>query len=270
MHYEITKRNESAPWVLFIHGLGGSIATWKYQMDDFKNNNILCVDLQGHGKSAFVKSCDSEDPSKAAAVAINDILIQEKIDTVNIVALSLGTIVAMEFAVLYSNKVSSMILGGSVLNLNVGRRMLLWFVEALKYLLPVKWMYPIFAKVIMPKKNHKKSRDIFVRESLKLKQEAFMSWVKNLMHSQKKFKYYSYIINKKKIPTLFITGSEDYLFKSGVRNMRERIKNFQLALIAKCGHVCSIEKHDTFNKLALDFLHKYQNQLKFVSKKSVM
>ena len=47
--------NNSDKWVLFIHGLGGSVETWKYQIKDFKDYNIIRVDLMGHGKSAFEK-----------------------------------------------------------------------------------------------------------------------------------------------------------------------------------------------------------------------
>ena len=51
MHYDKIFKSEDYEWVLFIHGLGGSSSTWKYQLEDFKEYNIICVDLQGHGKS---------------------------------------------------------------------------------------------------------------------------------------------------------------------------------------------------------------------------
>ena len=51
MNYKIYNNN-SPEWVLLIHGLGGSINTWKYQIEDLKGYNILAVDLEGHGGRA--------------------------------------------------------------------------------------------------------------------------------------------------------------------------------------------------------------------------
>ena len=48
MNYRIYNNN-STEWVLLIHGLGGSINTWKYQIKDLKDYNVLAVDLEGHG-----------------------------------------------------------------------------------------------------------------------------------------------------------------------------------------------------------------------------
>ena len=54
MNYKIYNNN-SPEWVLLIHGLGGSINTWKYQIEDLKGYNILAVDLEGHGGSDLIK-----------------------------------------------------------------------------------------------------------------------------------------------------------------------------------------------------------------------
>ena len=54
MNYKIYD-NHSEEWVLLIHGLGGSINTWKYQINDMQNYNIIAVDLEGHGGSTINK-----------------------------------------------------------------------------------------------------------------------------------------------------------------------------------------------------------------------
>jgi len=42
----------SKEWVVFIHGAGGSTATWKFQVEAFKPfYNLLLIDLRDHGKS---------------------------------------------------------------------------------------------------------------------------------------------------------------------------------------------------------------------------
>ena len=81
MNYKIYNNN-SEEWVLLIHGLGGSINTWKYQINDLKDYNIIAVELEGHGGSAFSRH---RHLLSRTAADINDILDKESIREVNIV-----------------------------------------------------------------------------------------------------------------------------------------------------------------------------------------
>ena len=82
MNYKIYNNN-SKVWVLLIHGLGGSINTWKYQINDLNEYNILAVELEGHGGSAISRH---RDLLSRTASDINDILEKENIDEVNIIS----------------------------------------------------------------------------------------------------------------------------------------------------------------------------------------
>ena len=233
MNYKIYNNN-SEEWVLLIHGLGGSINTWKYQINDLKEYNVIAVDLEGHGGSEFEN---------------------ENIHQVHVVSLSLGTLVAMEFAYLYKEKVKSIVLAGFVLNMNFGFKSLLAFVEGCKYIVPKKFFYPLFANIMMPKKNHKKSRDIFVRESVKMKSVAFRMWLSELFRTQFRLKEYLTTIKENHLPVMFISGREDYFFVNSVKRTQKMISDASLYFIEKCGHVCSIEKYNEFNNLLVSFLH---------------
>lgn len=251
MNYKIYYNN-STEWVLLIHGLGGSIRTWKYQIDDLHDYNVIAVDLEGHGGSGFEKHGHLLGRS---ADDINDILEKEHIEKVNIISLSLGTLVAMEFAFAYPEKVKSIILAGFVLNLGIGYKTLLAVVEGFKYIIPKKFFYPMFANIMMPCKNHKKSRDFFIRESVRMKSSAFRMWLSELFRTQFKLKEYIEVIEENKLPVLLISGKQDYFFVNSVKRTQKKIGDSALCFIEKCGHVCSIEKHDIFNKLMLNFLN---------------
>ena len=253
MNYKIYNNN-SPEWVLLIHGLGGSINTWKYQIEDLKGYNILAVDLEGHGGSDLIKH---RHLLSRTADEINEILEYENIEEVNIISLSLGTLVAMEFAYSYKEKVKSIILAGFVLNLGIGYKALLALVEGFKYIIPKKVFYPMFANIMMPKKNHKKSRDIFIRESLKMKSVAFRMWLTELFKTQFKLKKYLKVIKENRLPIFLISGKEDYFFVNSVMKTYKKLDEASLCYIEKCGHVCSIEKHAQFNNLMLDFLDDY-------------
>ena len=251
MNYKIYNNN-SKEWVLLIHGLGGSINTWKYQIKDFHDYNVVAVDLEGHGGSPFLK--EGHLLSRSAA-EINEVLENEGIDKVHVVSLSLGTLVAMEFMNSYTEKVKSIVLAGFVLNMNFGFKTLLAFVEGFKYIVPKRYFYPMFAKIMMPFKNHKKSRDIFIRESFKMKSVAFRMWLSELYRTQFKLKEYIRTIKENDLPVFLISGKEDYFFVNSVRRTHKKMGISSLYFIEKCGHVCSIEKYDVFNDLVLKFLH---------------
>ena len=238
MTYKIYDNN-STEWVLLIHGLGGSIRTWKYQIEDLHDYNVIAVDLEGHGGSVFEKR---KRLLTRSASDINSILEKENIHKVNVIALSLGTLVAMEFA-------------GFVLNMGLGYKTLLALVEGIKYIVPKKFFYPMFANIMMPHKNHKKSRDFFIRESVKMKSAAFRRWLSELFRTQFKLNEYVNVIKESNVPVFFITGNEDYFFVNSVKRAHRKLSEASFSFIDKCGHVCSIEKYHEFNDLVLDYLN---------------
>lgn len=251
MNYKIYDNN-SKDWVLLIHGLGGSIKTWKYQIKDLQEFNVLAVDLEGHGGSSIKKTRHLLTES---AAEINGILESENIDKVHIISLSLGTLVAMEFAYLYKEKVRSIVLAGFVMNLGIGYKTLLAFVEGFKYIIPKRFFYPMFANLMMPNKNHKKSREFFIRESLKMKSMAFRMWLTELFRTQFKLKDYIQSIKDNHLPIFLISGNEDYFFVNSVKRTHREMSESSLCFIEKCGHVCSIEKYELFNDLVVKFLN---------------
>ena len=122
LYYEKIINENTDEWVLFIHGLGGSLKTWKYQIDQFTPYyNVLLVDLDGHGRSSRLKLFSRYKPTSTAK-EIHEILLTECISHVKIVSLSLGTLVALEFSYLYPDMVESMVLAGGIINLDHARR----------------------------------------------------------------------------------------------------------------------------------------------------
>lgn len=255
MNYKIYN-NDSKEWVLLIHGLGGSINTWKYQIEDLRDYNILAVDLEGHGGSSFKRQ---RHLLSRTASEINDILESESIDKVNIISLSLGTLVALEFTRRYREKVNSIVLAGFVLNLGIGYRSLLAFVEGLKYIIPKRFFYPLFANIMMPNKNHKKSRDFFIRESIKMRSAALRMWLTELFKTQFKINEYISIIKESNLPVFMVSGKEDYFFVKSVKKTYKKLNEASLCFIERCGHVCSIEKYELFNDLVVRFLNELRS-----------
>ena len=250
LNYQVYRNNSNSPWVIFLHGIGGSIATWKRQIDAFQNYNILLIDLPGHGKS----ECKCDVTVKSVNDSIKEVMDHLHISKADFVSLSLGTLVALHFAIKYPKRVKTIVLGGSILNIEGFYKFLMKITCAIKRIVPYRLLFNILAKIMLPKKNHKVSRKIFIRESLKLNRKTFLQWlnyITEIMHPDNIMKK----IKALKIKMFFISGDEDVCFLSGTKKISDVLTQSEMHIIEKCGHVCSIEKASEFNTECLRFLN---------------
>lgn len=256
--YTVYENNSSPQWVTFVHGAGGSSSIWFKQIRDFqKHFNVLVVDLRGHGNSN--KSISSGLKQKYTFKAIAEDII-EVIDYLNIkkshfIGISLGSIVIRQLAEMHSHKVQSMTLGGAILKMNFRSQILMKAGNVFKYVLPYLILYKLFAFVIMPKKNHKKSRLLFINEAKKLYQKEFIKWFKLTAEINPILKWFRQV--ELDIPTLYVMGEEDYMFLPAVKKVVEaHVKTAELFIIENCGHVVNVEQAAIFNKRVIAYLIK--------------
>ena len=249
LNYEIYD-NKKENWVVFLHGIGGSTLTWKKQIEAFSEKyNLLLLDLQGHGKS----KSDAAVTVKSVNDSIKEVLDYTGIKKADFVGLSMGTLVAAQFAIKYPTYVNSLVLGGAVIQVDGIYKLAMKGAGLIKHVLPTRMLYKIFAGIIIPARWHKKSRDIFLRESKNMKRKNFLSWMEYISISTNPKK----ILDKLKalgIKILFVSGDHDVCFVKSVKKMAAYIDNAKLNIINACGHVCTIEKYKEFNSLALSYL----------------
>ena len=213
-------RKKNASWITFVHGAGGSSAIWFKQIRFFsKYFNLLLIDLRGHGdsKSLIKNPFKSEYTFDSIAEDIFEVLGHVKIYRSHFVGISLGTILIRKLAEMEPKRISKMIMGGAILELNLRSRLLMYFGNATKSLLPYMWLYRFFAFIIMPNRNHRESRILFIREAKKLYQKEFIRWFKLTSEVIPLLK----IFRKEaiQIPTLYIMGEQDYMFLPSVRKV---------------------------------------------------
>jgi pimeloyl-ACP methyl ester carboxylesterase len=117
-------------------------------------------------------------------------------------------------------------------------------------------LYKIFARVMMPKKNHERSRKLFIQEAKKLMDKEFKRWFKL---TARLTAYLSELEkNKSLIPKLYIMGAEDHLFLAPVKKLVENDSHSKLSVIADCGHVVNLENSIVFNELSIQFIEEYK------------
>jgi pimeloyl-ACP methyl ester carboxylesterase len=251
--------SQSSEWVVFIHGAGGSSAVWYKQLKDFnKEFNLLLIDLRGHGKSIDLPQAVWNDEYTFEAVTgdIIEVLDHLKTPPAHFMGVSLGTILARQLAELEPQRVKSLVMAGAITRLNAQSRILVFLGNAFKRVIPYMWLYRLFAFVIMPRKQHEESRNLFVREAQKLCQKEFIRWFKLTSDINPLLKFF-----KEKdlgIPTLYVMGDQDVMFLEPVKNLVKNHKNSILEILEKCGHVVNVEQPDHFNQLSMAFIKNHK------------
>jgi len=254
--YNIYQNESSTEWVTFVHGAGGSSSIWFKQIREFqKHFNVLLLDLRGHGQSkpSLKDGFQKKYTFKSIAQDVIEVIDHLKIESSHFVGISLGTIVIRQLAEIHPTRVKSMIMGGAILKMNFRSQILMRVGNIFKYVLPYLVLYKFFAFVIMPKKNHKQSRILFINEAKKLYQKEFIKWFKLTAEINPILKWFRQVeIN---IPTLYVMGEEDYMFLPSVRQVVERhYRSSKLFVIENCGHVVNVEQPNQFNQAVISFV----------------
>ncbi len=256
INYTIYENKNSSQWVTFVHGAGGSSSIWFKQIRDFKNHfNILLLDLRGHGesKSSLKTAFKNNYTFSSLANDILEVLDHLKIEKSHFIGISLGTILIRQVAEMHPTRVQSMVLGGAILKMNFRSQVLMRLGNMFKYVLPYLVLYQFFAFVIMPNKNHKQSRLLFINEAKKLYQKEFIRWFRLTAEINPILRLFRQV--ELNIPTLYVMGDEDYMFLPSVRQVVEsHYKSSKLFVVEKCGHVVNVEQPAIFNKNVISFL----------------
>lgn len=255
LNHDIYTNPTTDKWVSFVHGAGGSSSIWFRQIRAFKKEfNVLVLDLRGHGNSkpSLKDSFNSEYTFDAITADIIDVLDHLKIKKSHFIGISLGTILIRNLAEKRADLVESMVMGGAILKLNVRSQILMKVGNIFKSVVPYMLLYKLFAFIIMPKKNHKESRVLFVNEAKKLYQKEFIRWFKLTAEINPLLRFFRE--EDIKIPTLYIMGAQDHLFLPSIqRVVKDHVKS-SLQIIENCGHVVNVERPDDFNKTTIKFL----------------
>tara|TARA_B100000242_G_C43049378_1_gene490147 strand:+ start:1234 stop:2016 length:783 start_codon:yes stop_codon:yes gene_type:complete len=257
LHYSIHLHKKSKIWVTFVHGAGGSSSIWFKQIREFsKYFNVLLLDLRGHGKSKRKLSNVFKRKYTFDSVTqdIIEVLNKEKIKSSHFVGISLGTILIRQLGEMHPNRVKSMVMAGAIMKLNTRSQILMKFGNVFKSMIPYLWLYRLFAYIIMPNKNHKESRLLFVEEAKKLYQKEFVRWYKLTADINPLLKFFRQV--ELKIPTLYLMGSEDYMFLPSIEKISKEHKSAQLCVVQNSGHVVNIDQPNVFNSQSISFIRK--------------
>jgi len=256
LHFSKHIHPESEEWVTFVHGAGGSSAIWYQQVKVFKLEfNVLLIDLRGHGKSKLPLN---EKFKRYSFNNIGDDIIEVldflKIETTHFIGISLGTIIIREITERYPERTKSMIMAGAVMKINTKGQILMRLGSLTKSIIPYLVMYRFLAWVIMPRKNHRESRILFINEAKRLYQKEFIRWFKLVTQVNALLKLFR--IKDTGKPTLYIMGKEDHMFLPSISKLVASHLSSRLVIVPNCGHVVNVEQPEFFNRSVIEFIRQ--------------
>ena len=238
--------------LVFIHGVGLDHKMWEPQINFLNNHSIITYDLLGHGKTPYNKE---EITLNDFSNQLDDLIKFLKVDKINLIGFSLGSLIALDFASKFQDKLKTLTLLGTTykrtseqkalvierfeqakLNKPISRQALKrWFTD--KYLDEHPEIYDQFIKILT------KDGDDHL----------------NFLKAYKLFAYHQDdidIIKDIKTKTLIMTGSDD----SGStvqmsKSLSDDLTNSSFIKINNGKHLCSIECADDVNINLKNFIN---------------
>ncbi len=249
IHYYISKKENFSKTILFTHGLTADYSMFEKQVEYFKNKfNIILWDLPLHGNS---KQCNLISYNDTADMIYN-ILMEENIENIILVGMSIGGYPSQFFASKYHNMVSGFI---GIDTTPVGRKYYSqldnWLVKHTSFfakLFPEKMLKNSMAKSISKTQYaYKKMIDIY------------NNYTKADMIKQMDMYYKQFIIENKNIslkcPVILIAGEYDNTGKV-LHYSKEWAKDLKvdLYIIKNAAHFSNADNYEEVNNIIDKFV----------------
>ena len=243
--------NNTDPLV-FIHGVGLDHKMWEPQINSLNNYSIITYDLLGHGKTPYNKDkLTLNDFSNQ----LDDLIKFLQVDKFNLVGFSLGSLIALDFASKFHDKLKTLMLLGTTYKRTVEQKALV--IERFEQ---AKLNKPILKQALKRwftdkyLNDHPEIYDRFIKNLTKNGEDRL-----NFLKAYKLFAYHQddiKMIKNIKTKTLVMTGSDD----SGStvemsKSLSNDLINSSFTEIKNGKHLCSIECADDVNMNLKNFIN---------------
>ncbi len=235
------ERHGNGKKILFIHGAGGTSASWYFQKEYLKSlAEVVLVDLPGHGRSIGDGCQAIEDYVES----VREALLQAAPEGCYVAGHSMGGAIAMSLALAYPDLVKGLVLVGT------GARL--------------RTLPEILEGILKDKENTVRSVIRFAfskKASPRLVETGF----NEMMQSRKEIIYGDFYacnrfdvmekLGEIDMPTLILCGTDDLLTPSGYSEYLNReIRGSELVLVEDAGHMVMLEKPEETNRAIGSFL----------------
>jgi len=243
--------NKTEPLV-FIHGVGLDHKMWDSQVNSLCNYSIITYDLLGHGKTPYNKE---EITLNDFSNQLDYLLKFLKIDKINLVGFSLGSLIALDFASKFQHKLKSLtVIGTTYKRTTEQRDLVLERFEQAKLNKPIskqalkRWFTDKYLN------DHPKIFDQFIKILTKDGDDHL-----NFLKAYKLFANHQDdidLIKNIKTKTLVMTGSGDTGSTVQMsKSLSDDLINSSFIKINNGKHLCSIECADDVNINLKNFIN---------------
>ena len=235
--------NNTAPLV-FIHGVGLDHKMWEPQINSLNSYSIITYDLLGHGKTPYIKE---EVTLNDFTNQLDELIKFLKVDKINLIGFSLGSLIALDFASKFQDKLKTLTLLGTTYKRTIEQRdLVIERFQQAKLNKPIskqalkRWFTDQYLN------DHPKIYDQFIKILTKNNEDHL-----NFLKAYKLFAYHQDnidMIKNIKTETLVMTGSDDIGSTVEMsKTLCNDLINSSFTEINNGKHLCSIECADDVN-----------------------
>jgi pimeloyl-ACP methyl ester carboxylesterase len=247
--YYFVSGNEEGETVVFLHPAFGDHRCFDGQIDYFSQKfRVITVDMLGHGLSRVGKS---KDKISSTPVHVAEILTREGIEKAHVAGVSLGSLLAQDFALKYPEKTRSLtVLGGYNINREQKEVAKAQQGEMFKWLFKMIFSMDAFrryaasttATAPVAQAHFYESARSFTRKSF-----TVMSGLDKLIANRPDV--------RRNYPLLLLSGEKDLeLAVNLTRQWHEDDTESQLYIIENAGHCANMDNPEKFNEILMKFL----------------
>ncbi len=245
-----TYGDENNPAIVLVHGLGGDYEMFSPQIEKYKNNGLFLIvpDMRGHGESSKVEKLKLDD----FTYDIKEILDHLNIEKAIILGISMGGVIALQFAVDYSDRVKKLIVADSFGELDskigslIGDMELFGF-KVFKFL-PKKIAGKLFASAYQDVSE--KTEDYFEEKNMEVDYEQ-INLARKAMNKIDILKD----LENVQIPSLVIVGDQVDVMIKASKKIANSLKNSKLVIIKDSKDPSSLVSPEEFNTEVLEFIN---------------
>ena len=254
--------NDNKEIIIILNGIMMSTKSWEIFIEPFtKNNTLIRYDMVDQGESSKL---DNDYTQEIQVDLLKELMDYLNIEKANLVGISYGASIALQFVVKYENHINKMVVANVVSKTSKWLKAIGdgWNAVALTrdgeayYNISIPYIYSpqFYTKQIEWMENRKEilipifSNPEFLDAMIRLTKSAETHNVDEYLTK----------INTK---TLIISSEEDYLtplFEQ--KYLHSKIKNSRLVILPECGHASMYEKPEIFTSLILGFINNNLNK----------
>ena len=258
LHYE--EAGSGSP-VIFVHEFAGDHRSWEPQMRHFaRRNRAICYAARGYPPSAVPEAVASYSQSRAAD-DIASVLDHLKIPKAHVVGLSMGGFATLHFGFRHPDRALSLTVAGCGYGAETGQRdRFRSEAEAIAGFIEQNGMGAFAERYAFgPTRVQFQNKDPrgFAEFQRQLAEHSAPGSRNTQLGCQRERpSLYDLVDEMKKltVPTLILTGDEDWPCLQPGLLMKQNIATAALAVMPNCGHGINLEDPGEFNRLVGDFI----------------